>query len=74
MVTVLVCVAAGLVVGIRTIEASWAQSNRDDEAAIRRVIGDQTAAFNRHEVDRALFTEDADFVNAQGFWLKRRPK
>jgi uncharacterized protein (TIGR02246 family) len=70
MVTVLVFVVAGLVVSVRAIETSQAQSNRDDEAAIRRVIADQTAAFNRHEVDRTLFTEDADYVNAQGIWLK----
>lgn len=70
MLTVLVCVAAGWVAGIRAIEMSQTPSNRDDEAAIRRVIADQTAAFNQHQVDRALFTEDADFVNAQGVWLK----
>jgi uncharacterized protein (TIGR02246 family) len=70
MLTVLVCVVSGLVASLRALEMSQAPSNRDDEAAIRRVIADQTAAFNRHEVDRALFTEDADFVNAQGIWLK----
>lgn len=42
----------------------------DDEDAIRRVIADQTAAFNRHEIDRSLFTDDADFVNARGIWLQ----
>jgi len=70
MVAVLVCVAAGVVASLTAIEVQ-PPSTRDDEAAIRRVIADQTAAFNRHEVDRALFTEDADFVNAQGIWLKR---
>jgi len=70
MLTVLVCVATGLAASIRAVEMSQAPSSRDDEAAIRRVIADQTAAFNRHEVDRALFTENADFVNAQGIWLK----
>ena len=69
MVAVLVCVAAGVVASLTAIEVQ-APSTRVDEAAIRRVIADQTAAFNRHEVDRALFTEDADFVNAQGIWLK----
>jgi uncharacterized protein (TIGR02246 family) len=48
-------------------------SSADDEAAIRTVIADQTAAFNRHEVDRTVFTDDADFVNAQGIWLQGAP-
>lgn len=70
MLTALVCIATGLMASIRAVEISQVPRSRDDEAAIRRVIADQTAAFNRHEVDRALFTEDADFVNAQGIWLK----
>jgi len=52
------------------VNTAQRRSNRADEDAIRRVIADQTAAFNRHEVDTALFTEDADFVNVGGTWLK----
>ncbi|MBI4907316.1 MAG: SgcJ/EcaC family oxidoreductase [Acidobacteria bacterium] len=51
-------------------QMSQTASRAGDERAIRRVIDDQTAAFNRHEVDRSLFTTDADFVNARGIWLQ----
>jgi len=51
-------------------EAPERASRADDERAIRRVIDDQTAAFDRHEVDPSLFTDDADFVNARGIWLQ----
>ena len=46
------------------------QGHREDEEAIRRVIVDMTDAFNRHEPDASLFTNDADFVNVNGTWLR----
>ena len=69
-VAVLVSIAIGSVAGVRVIETRQTQRDREDEAAIRGVITEQTRLFNEHEVDRTLFTEDADFVNAQGVWLK----
>ena len=70
MITVAASVVSALVVAVAADQKPQASSSADDEAAIRRVIADQTAAFNRHEVDRTLFTDDADFVNAQGIWLQ----
>lgn len=70
VITVAVSVASALGVAVAANQRPQASSRADDEAAIRRVIADQTAAFNRHEVDRTLFTDDADFVNAQGIWLQ----
>jgi uncharacterized protein (TIGR02246 family) len=45
-------------------------ANADDEKAVRQVIADMIAAFNRHDPAPSLFTEDADYVNVQGMWLK----
>lgn len=33
---------------------------------------DMTDAFNRHEPDASLFTNDADLVNVNGTWLAKR--
>ena len=43
---------------------------RLDEEAIKRVIVAMDDAFNSHRPDSALFTQDADFVNVNGAWLK----
>jgi len=50
------------------------QGHREDEEAIKRVIMDMTDAFNRHEPDASLFTNDADFVNVNGTWLRGAAK
>ena len=43
-------------------------TERRDEDAIRRVMTDMAAAWNRHDIDSysMLFTEDADFTNWRG--------
>src|ERR1700737_334488 len=46
------------------------QRSREDEDAIKQVIIDMTAAFNRHDPNTSLFTQDADFVDVRGTWLK----
>lgn len=63
------CLALG-VVAAAAPQMSQRRSQGDDEPAILRGIDDQAAAFNRHPVDRSLFTDDADFVNARGMWLR----
>ena len=63
----------GLAVGCATSERIAMQGHREDEEAIRRVIVDMTDAFNRHEPDASLFTNDADFVNVNGTWLRGPP-
>jgi len=60
----------GLAVGCATSERVAMQGHREDEEAIKRVIMDMTDAFNRHEPDASLFTNDADFVNVNGTWLR----
>jgi uncharacterized protein (TIGR02246 family) len=60
----------GLAVGCATSERIAMQGHREDEEAIKRVIMDMTDAFNRHEPDASLFTNDADFVNVNGTWLR----
>ena len=50
-----------------------AQGRLDDEEAIKRVIVAMDDAFNSHKPDSALFTQDADFVNVNGTWLKGAP-
>jgi uncharacterized protein (TIGR02246 family) len=49
----------------------------EDEAAIRQVIVDWTAAFNRHETNPDMittgFTEDFDAVNPAGALVKGKP-
>jgi uncharacterized protein (TIGR02246 family) len=60
----------GLAVGFATSERIAMQGHREDEEAIKRVIMDMTDAFNRHEPDASLFTNDADFVNVNGTWLR----
>jgi uncharacterized protein (TIGR02246 family) len=59
-----------LVTGLAT--GAQAQGNAGDEAAIRKVIVDGIAAFNRHDAKAgtAFFTEDADFVTVYGKWSK----
>lgn len=69
-IVTLVGSAAVTLVAAAASETLQRESRGDDEGAIRRVIDDQTAAFNRHEVERSLFTDDADFVNARGIWLQ----
>ena len=61
-------VARGYVVGERLHD----QRSREDEDAIKQVIIDMTAAFNRHDPKNtsAVFTQDADFVDVRGTWLK----
>ena len=49
---------------------AFAQDRLDDEGAIKRVIVAMDDAFNSHKPDSALFTQDADFVNVNGTWLK----
>jgi uncharacterized protein (TIGR02246 family) len=49
---------------------AFAQDRLDDEEAIKRVIVAMDDAFNSHKPDSALFTQDADFVNVNGTWLK----
>ncbi len=63
-------VAVGLVVGCATSERITMPGHHEDEEAIKRVIMDMTDAFNRHEPDASLFTNDADFVNVNGIWLR----
>jgi hypothetical protein len=58
-----------LVVGCATSERITMPGHRENEEAIKRVIMDMTDAFNRHEPDASLFTNDADFVNVNGTWL-----
>jgi len=41
-----------------------------DEKAVRQVIADMTAAFNRHATITPLVAEDADFVTVLGMWSK----
>ena len=43
---------------------------REDEEAIKRIIGAMDEAFNAHKPDASLFARDADFVNVNGTWLK----
>ena len=49
---------------------AFAQGGIGDEEAIKRVIVAMDDAFNSHKPDSALFTQDADFVNVNGTWLK----
>jgi uncharacterized protein (TIGR02246 family) len=68
----LTAAVAGLVVGCATPERATIENHRGDEEAIKKVIVEMTDAFNRHEPDTSLFTQDADFVNVNGTWLKGR--
>jgi hypothetical protein len=67
--SVLPLAIVGLAVGCATSERIPMPRHREDEEAIKRVIMDMTDAFNRHEPDVSLFTNDADFVNVNGTWL-----
>ena len=48
------------------------QHNREDEAAISKVIADMTDAFNKGDAKRLaeLYAADGDLVNVYGTWLK----
>jgi uncharacterized protein (TIGR02246 family) len=70
MLLIGILVAAGLARGYAVGERSYGESSREDEDAIKRVITDMTAAFNRHDPSASLFTQDADYVDVRGTWLK----
>jgi uncharacterized protein (TIGR02246 family) len=69
-IAILAVATVGLAQAYTFGERPQGLGSREDEDAIKRVLMDMTAAFNRHEPDTSLFTRDADFVNVQGTWLK----
>ena len=72
LIAILVGPTVGLARGDATGEPVHDQRSREDEDAIEQVINDMTAAFNRHDSKNtsAVFTQDADFVDVRGTWLK----
>ena len=70
----LIAILVGSIVGLARDYAVGdqpdGQRSREDEDAIKQVIIDMTAAFNRHDPNTSLFTQDADFVDVRGTWLK----
>jgi uncharacterized protein (TIGR02246 family) len=70
LMAILIGSIAGLVHGFAIAEGSQGRYIREDEDAIRQVIVEMTAAFNRHDPNASLFARDADFVDVRGRWLK----
>ena len=70
MATIPALVIFCLVIGYSAAGSMQNLSNRADEEAIKRIITDMTEAFNKREANVSLFTRDADFVYADGRWLK----
>ena len=71
-ITVQAVVITSLTLSLTIAESALAQSNRKDEAAIRKVILDGIESFNRHDAKAGtvFFAEDADFVNVYGRWSR----
>lgn len=71
-ITVPAIVTISLALSLTIGESALAQSNRKDEAAIRKVILDGIESFNRHDAKAGtvFFAEDADFVNVYGRWSR----
>src|SRR6266851_2804292 len=70
LIAIVVGSMVGLARGYAVGERLQGQPSRKDEDAIKQVILDMTAAFNRHDPNTSLFTQDADFVDVRGTWLK----
>jgi hypothetical protein len=70
LIAILVGSMVGFARGDAVGERPDGQRSREDEDAIKQVIIDMTAAFNRHDPNTSLFTQDADFVDVRGTWLK----
>src|SRR4051812_4678500 len=65
----LVIIAASLVVPCM----ADAQGTPEDEAAIRKIVAEGAAAFNRHELPKGLTTRDFDVVIPPGHYSKAGP-
>lgn len=54
--------------------ALCATLSAQDSAAARQIVGDFVSAWNAHDMQTfgTLFTEDADFINVVGVWMKGR--
>ncbi len=63
-----------LLVGAIILGAGIVRAASNDEEAVRRVVNGFPEAWNRHDMNAygALFTPDADFVNASGLHWKGR--
>jgi uncharacterized protein (TIGR02246 family) len=70
LIAMLVGPAVVIARGDATGERLQDQRSREDEDAIEQVISDMNAAFNRHDPHTPVFTQDADFVDVRGTWLK----
>jgi uncharacterized protein (TIGR02246 family) len=70
LIAILVASMVGLARGYAVGDRPHGQPSREDEDAIKQIIIDMTAAFNRHDPNTSLFTQDADFVDVRGTWLK----
>lgn len=63
-----------LIVGVILLPATKKQNAPEDEQAIRKVLADETAAWNRHEGSlNGAFTQDFDVVIATGDYIAGKP-
>ncbi len=70
ILAILTIAALGTADGHMSTARSQGHTSGDDEKAIEAVIAEMTAAFNQRLPVTSLFTDDADYVNVQGMWLK----